>query len=116
MLRDAGESEGRRVLSEEIVRLLIEDQGFCHTMGFGYRSDTSPYGQCAGTLEHLGNLMTYMWYEPSSDTPLLGVFLSQRLPNVAVMTNMVEGLRIIYSGFILFVESGARGFKLSRPA
>jgi CubicO group peptidase (beta-lactamase class C family) len=116
MLRDGGESEGGRVVSEEIVRLLVEDQGFGHTMGFGYRSDTSPYGQAAGTLEHLGNLMTYMWYEPSSDYPLLGVFLSQRLPNVAVMTNMVEGLRIIYSGFILLVESGVRGFQLSRPA
>ena len=105
MLRDGGLYRGRRVLSERIVRLLVEDQGHGHTLGFGFRSQVTPYGQSAGTLEYLGFKMTYFWLDPRPEQPLLGVFLSQRLPNVSVNTNLNEGLQVIFKVFVSQVRS-----------
>ncbi|HMB92933.1 MAG TPA: serine hydrolase domain-containing protein [Rhodothermales bacterium] len=105
LLRDGGYQGGRQVLSPEIVRLLVEDQGHGHTMGFGYRRQTTPYGQGAGTLEHFGSKMTYLWYDPHPEEALLGVFLSQRLPNVAVNNNMAEGMQVIFRVFVPKVKN-----------
>jgi CubicO group peptidase (beta-lactamase class C family) len=107
MVRDGGMFGSRRVLSPEIVSLLAEDQGHGHTMGFGFRDRLTPYGQRAGTLEHLGMKMTYFWYDRSPDNPLLGVFLSQRMPNFIANTNMSEGLRPIFRVFLPAVNSNA---------
>jgi hypothetical protein len=89
------------------VRLLVEDQGYGHTMGFGYRGQTTPYGQGPGTIDHLGNIMTYFWYDPRPDNPLMGVFLSQRLANAVVNNNMAEGLRVIFRIFVPLAAGGA---------
>jgi CubicO group peptidase (beta-lactamase class C family) len=105
MLRDGGVFQSRRVLSPEIVSLLVQDQGHGHTMGFGFRSQTTPYGQSAGTLEHMGYKMTYFWYEPRLEQPLIGVFLSQRLPNVAVNTNLATGMHAIFRVFVTLVRA-----------
>lgn len=99
-LRDEGTFKSRRVLSPEVVHLLVEDQGFGHTMGFGFRSQQTPYGQAAGTVEHMGYKMTYFWYEPNAGNPLIGVFLSQRLANVAVNTNLGDGMHVIFRVFV----------------
>jgi len=107
MLRDGGTFRSRRVLSPRIVSLLVDDQGHGHTMGFGYRGHFTPYGQRAGTLEHLGLKMTYFWYEPAPDSPLVGVFLSQRMPNFIANTNLSEGLRPIFRVFVPLVTSNA---------
>jgi CubicO group peptidase (beta-lactamase class C family) len=108
MLRDGGVFRSRRVLSPAIVSLLVDDQGHGHTMGFGYRNRTTPYGQRGGTLEHLGLKMTYFWYDRSADKPLIGVFLSQRMPNFIANTNMSEGLRPIFRLFVPQVNAGVR--------
>ncbi len=107
MLKDGGSFRSRRILSPHLVRLLIQDQGHAHTMGFGYRSQATPYGQSAGTLEHMGYKMTYFWYDPQPQAPLIGVFLSQRLPNVAVNTNLTEGLTVIFRVFVAALQSSA---------
>jgi CubicO group peptidase (beta-lactamase class C family) len=112
MLREGGTHRSRRVLPPEIVRLLIEDQGFGHTMGFGFRKRTSPYGQGAGTLEHMGNMMTYFWFDPHPDNALAGVFLSQRLTNVAVNNNMADGMKVIFRLFVPGIKAGAYGLPL----
>ena len=109
MLRDGGLFEGRRVLSEEIVRLLVTDQGHGHTMGFGYRTKTTPYGQSGGTVEHLGLKMTYFWYDTRPDDPMVGVFLSQRMPNFIANTDMSAGLRPIFRVFLPLVNARADG-------
>jgi CubicO group peptidase (beta-lactamase class C family) len=109
MLRDRGMSRGRSILSPTIVSLLVDDQGYGHTMGFGYRSRPTPYGQGAGTLEHMGNAMTYFWYDPVPDNPLIGVFLSQRLTNVAVNNNMGAGMKVIFRVFVPLVKGGIFG-------
>jgi CubicO group peptidase (beta-lactamase class C family) len=109
MLRDGGTFRSRRVLSERIVSLLVEDQGHGHTMGFGFRERLTPYGQQAGTVEHLGMKMTYFWYDRHADRPLAGVFLSQRMPNFIANTNMSEGLRPIFRVFVPLVNSNAFG-------
>jgi len=103
MLRDDGVFQSRRILSPAIVSLLVQDQGHGHTMGFGFRSQATPYGQSAGTLEHMGYKMTYFWYEPRLEQPLIGVFLSQRLPNVAVNTNLATGMHAIFRVFVTLV-------------
>jgi CubicO group peptidase (beta-lactamase class C family) len=103
MLRDGGMSRGRPVLSEEIVRLLVEDQGFGHTMGFGYAEKKNRYGNGVGTLSHLGRFMTYIWYDPGQDNPVIGVFLSQRLTNLFAVRNLAEGTRVIFSEFVPLV-------------
>jgi beta-N-acetylhexosaminidase len=100
MLRDGGVSQSRTILSRQIVSLIVNDQGFGHTMAFGYHTQVTPYGQGAGTLEHLGNMMTYFWYDPRADDPLLGVFLSQRVTNIMVNNNMTDGMRIIFRVFV----------------
>ncbi|GAA5178997.1 hypothetical protein GCM10023322_07600 [Rugosimonospora acidiphila] len=107
MLRDGGLFGSRRVLSPRIVSLLVKDQGHGHTMGFGYRKRITPYGQRGGTLEHLGMKMTYFWYDPDPDNPVLGVFLSQRMPNFIANTNMGEGLAPIFRVFVPLVTSRA---------
>lgn len=116
LLRDGGLHEGRRLLSADVVRLLVQDQGFGHTMGFGFRSQTTPYGQGTGTLEHMGRYMTYFWYDPRPEAPLLGVFLSQRLTNVAVQTNMAEGMQVIFRVFVPGVKRGVYGAPVPSPA
>lgn len=103
-LRDGGIFDGRRVLSDEIVRLLVTDQGHGHTMGFGFRAVATPYGQTAGTVEHLGLKMTYFWYDTRPDDPVVGVFLSQRMPNFIANTNMSAGLRPIFRVFLPLVN------------
>jgi CubicO group peptidase (beta-lactamase class C family) len=115
MLRDGGQFQSRRVLSSQIVNLLIEDQGHSHTMGFGYRSQPTPYGQSAGTLEHMGYKMTYFWYDPRPENPLIGVFLSQRLPSIAVNINIGDGLHAIFRVFVSAVKSKVFGAKVSSP-
>lgn len=116
MLRDGGVYESRRVLSPLIVRLLVEDQGHSHTMGFGFRGQATPYGQGAGTVEHMGFKMTYFWYDPAPGFPLLGVFLSQRLPNVSVNTNLTDGLHVIFRVFVPQVSSNAFRAQVVHPA
>ncbi|MCA1561431.1 MAG: beta-lactamase family protein [Chloroflexi bacterium] len=96
---------GHEVLSPDVLKLMVTDHGFGHTMTFGYRGTTTPYGQGPGTLDHLGNIMTYFWYDPVKE--LLGVFLSQRLANAIVNNNMMDGLRAIFSGFVPLVSRGA---------
>jgi CubicO group peptidase (beta-lactamase class C family) len=100
VLRDGGWAGARRVLSPEIVKLLADDHGYGHTMGFGYRRSATPYGQGPGTLEHLGSKMTYCWLDLHSEEPLLGVFFSQRLPNIAVNPNMGAGMKVIFRVFV----------------
>jgi CubicO group peptidase (beta-lactamase class C family) len=109
MLRDGGTFRSRRVLSPKIVSLLVDDQGHGHTMGFGFRNRLTPYGQRAGTLEHLGLKMTYFWFDRSPDNSLVGVFLSQRMPNFIANTNMSEGLRPIFRVFVPLVTSNVFG-------
>jgi len=116
MLRDGGAFDSRRVLSTRVVRLLVEDQGFGHTMGFGFRTQQTPYGQGAGTVEHLGFKMTYFWYEPHLEHPLVGVFLSQRLANVAVNTNLGDGMHVIFRVFVPAVRSGFPWSAAGQPA
>jgi CubicO group peptidase (beta-lactamase class C family) len=111
MLREGGERGGRRVMTKEVVRLLVEDQGYGHTMGFGYRGQTTPYGQGPGTIEHFGSKMTHFWYDPRPDNPLMGVFLSQRLPNIAVNMNMTVGMKVIFRVFVTTLNSEIYGFK-----
>ncbi|GGM54578.1 hypothetical protein GCM10012275_27150 [Longimycelium tulufanense] len=100
VIRDGGLRGDAQVLSPAVIKLLVTDHGFSHTMGFGFRASTTPYGQGPGTLDHLGNIMTYFWYDPSRDEPMLGVFLSQRLANAVVNNNMVDGLRVIFRHFV----------------
>ncbi|MEU3626403.1 hypothetical protein BS329_08875 [Amycolatopsis coloradensis] len=109
VLRDGGRAGERRILSPEIVKLLVDDHGFGHTMGFGYRSANTPYGQGSGTLEHLGSKMTYCWLELNSADPLLGVFFSQRLPNIATTPNMGAGLKVIFRVFVPAVGDARTG-------
>lgn len=116
MLRDGGVSGSRRILSPTLVRLLTQDQGFGHTMGFGYRSRSTPYGQGEHTLEHLGSKMTYFWYDPRPDEPLIAVFLSQRLPNIAINMNMGAGMKVIFRVFVPMVNSGVFGFEPPPPS
>lgn len=92
--------DGAPVLSPEVRRLLVTGQDFGSTMALGFRSTTTPYGQGPGTLDHLGNLMTYFWYDPRPDDPVLGVFLSQRLANAIVNNNMASGMRAIFGEFV----------------
>jgi CubicO group peptidase (beta-lactamase class C family) len=104
MLRDGGIGpRSQRILSSDVLDLVVRDHGFGHTMAFGYRAHTTPYGQSPGTLEHLGNIMTYFWYEPRGDDPLLGVFLSQRLANAVVHNNMMDGMKVIFRVFVPLV-------------
>jgi CubicO group peptidase (beta-lactamase class C family) len=103
MIRDSGMHGPRRVASREVMQLLVTDHGFGHTMAFGYRRTTTPYGQGPGTLEHLGNIMTYFWYDPRPGDPILGVFLSQRLANALVDNNMADGMRVIFRVFVPLV-------------
>ena len=107
VIRDGGRCGGDRILSQAVVRLLAIDHHFGHTMAFGYHSSTSPYGQGPGTLDHLGNLMTYFWYDPCPDNPVLGIFLSQRLANAIMNNNMFDGLRVIFRKFVPSVSRGA---------
>ena len=106
VLRDGGMSESRQVLSKEVVDLLVKDQGVGHTMGFGYNNDTNRSGQTAGTIDHLGRFMTYIWYEPRPEKPMLGVFLSQRLTNIAVNSDLVDGMKVIFKVFIPQIAQG----------
>jgi CubicO group peptidase (beta-lactamase class C family) len=117
MIRDGGLYRSRRILSPEVVRLLGEDHGFGHTMGFGYRSQPNAYGQGPGTLEHLGGKMTYFWYDPHAGSPIIGAFLSQRLPNIAVNNNMTVGMQVIFRVFLTLVNRGVfESFTASPPA
>jgi CubicO group peptidase (beta-lactamase class C family) len=116
MLRDGGVFQSRRILSSQVVKLLVEDQGHAHTMGFGYRSQLTPYSQSAGTLEHMGYKMTYFWYEPRADNPLFGLFLSQRLPNISVNTNLTDGMHVIFRVFVPQVKAECFGAKVLHPA
>jgi CubicO group peptidase (beta-lactamase class C family) len=107
MLRDGGMSRGRQVISKEIVSLLVDDQGFGHTMGFGYAEKKNRYGNGVGTLSHLGRFMTYIWYDPDRNNPVIGVFLSQRLTNLFAIRNLAEGTRVIFSEFVPLVTKCA---------
>ena len=105
ILRDGGVRGPSRILSRAVLNLMLNDQGHGHTMAFGYRSQTTPYGQGPGTIEHLGNIMTYFWYDPGGPQPLLGVFLSQRLSNVIERNNMRDGMKVIFRVFVPTVSS-----------
>jgi CubicO group peptidase (beta-lactamase class C family) len=107
VIRDGGIRGTDRVLSPAVAKLLVTEQGFSHTMAFGHHGSTTPYGQGPGTLDHLGNLMTYFWYDPRPDNPVLGVFLSQRLANAIVNNNMFDGLRVIFRKFVPHVSRSA---------
>jgi CubicO group peptidase (beta-lactamase class C family) len=111
LLREGGRRCGERILSEEIVGMLVGDQGMGHTLGMGYRRQPTPYGQGEGTLEHLGNIMTYFWYDPRPGNPLLGVFLSQRLANAVVNNNMAAGMKVIFRVFVSQVNRALYGFQ-----
>ncbi|MCA1561428.1 MAG: beta-lactamase family protein [Chloroflexi bacterium] len=100
-LRDGGCG----VLSAEVVRLLVEDNGFGHTMGFGLRRQATPYGQGAGTCEQLGGMMTYCWLDRHAEVPLIGAFFSQRLPNIVVNPNMGSGMKVIFRVFVPAVSN-----------
>jgi CubicO group peptidase (beta-lactamase class C family) len=100
MLRDGGMHDGRRVVSPEVMRLVLEDDGLGHTMALGHRVSATSYGQGPGTLEHMGNTMTYFWLDPRGDDPLLGVFLSQRLANAMANNNMFDGMKVIFRLFV----------------
>jgi CubicO group peptidase (beta-lactamase class C family) len=114
MLRDGGLSEhGKRILTPAVIKLLVNDHGFGHTMGFGFRSRTTPYGQGSGTLEYMGNAMTYFWYDPVPGNPLLGVFLSQRIINAVVNNNWVDGMKVIFRVFVPQVKSAT--YELQTP-
>jgi CubicO group peptidase (beta-lactamase class C family) len=104
VVRDGGMRGADRLLSPAVVKLLVTEQGFSHTMAFGHHGTPTPYGQGPGTLDHLGNLMTYFWYDPRPDNPVLGVFLSQRLANAIVNNNMFDGLRVIFRKFVPLVS------------
>ena len=116
MLNDGGRHKSRQVLSSRMVQLLVEDQGHTHTMGFGFRSRTTPYGQTAGSLEHMGFKMTYLWLEPHSADGLAGVFLSQRVPNIAVNANMADGMNVIFGVFVPLVRAELPKAELPQPA
>jgi CubicO group peptidase (beta-lactamase class C family) len=103
MIRDDGMRGPRRIVSAAVMNLLVTDHGFGHTMAFGYRRTTTPYGQGPGTLDHLGNIMTYFWYEPRRGNPMTGVFLSQRLANALVNNNMADGMKVIFRVFVPLV-------------
>jgi len=108
VVRDGGMRGADRVLSKKIVDLLVSDQGFSHTMAFGHHGTVTPYGQGPGTIDNLGNLMTYFWYDPRPENPVLGVFLSQRQASAIVNNNMVDGLRVIFRGFVPSVSRSSR--------
>jgi hypothetical protein len=55
--------------------------------------------------------MTHFWYDPRPDNPLMGVFLSQRLPNIAVNMNMTVGMKVIFRVFVTTLNSEIYGFK-----
>jgi CubicO group peptidase (beta-lactamase class C family) len=116
MLRDGGTVGPRRVLSPAVVKLLVGDQGHGHTMGFGFRAGTTPYGQGPGTVEHMGYKMTYFWYDPRPAQALTGVFLSQRLPNISVNTNLSDGLQVIFRVFVRLVNSHRPAAAVPQPA
>jgi CubicO group peptidase (beta-lactamase class C family) len=100
LLRDGGWCGRTRVLPEAVVELVMRYQGHGTTMALGFCRSTTPYGQSAGTLHHLGNLMTYFWYDPRPDGEMAGVFLSQRLTNAVGANNMAAGLRSIFKAFV----------------
>jgi CubicO group peptidase (beta-lactamase class C family) len=109
LLRDRGCMKSRRLLSPEIVDLLVGDHGFGHTMGFGHRRQVSPYGQAPDTLEQLGGMMTYCWMQLSGDQPLVGAFFSQRLPNIIANPNMGVGMKVIFRSFVPGVQQSLNG-------
>jgi CubicO group peptidase (beta-lactamase class C family) len=111
MLRDGGRVGPRRILSPEIVHLLVGDHGHGHTMGFGHRRQATPYGQGPGTLEQLGGMMTYCWLELTGGSPLIGVFFSQRLPNIVVNPNMGAGMKVIFRVFVPAVSDAVKGVR-----
>jgi CubicO group peptidase (beta-lactamase class C family) len=113
VLRDGGTSERGRVLSKEVVDLLVKDQGFGHTMGFGYTDESKRYGPGAQTLMHLGGFLTFFWYDQRPGVSLLGVFLSQRLTDISTLT---DGTKVIFKVFTPQVEAGVFGPKLSEAA
>jgi CubicO group peptidase (beta-lactamase class C family) len=104
MVRDGGAG----AVSPAVHRLLVTDHGHGHTMAFGYRGGPTPYGQGPGTLEHLGNIMTYFWYDPRPAEPVLGVFLSQRLANALVDNNMTDGMRVIFRVVVPLISRAGR--------
>ncbi|GGK76619.1 serine hydrolase domain-containing protein [Mangrovihabitans endophyticus] len=108
VVRDRGRDGDRRVLSDRVAALLADDQGHGHTMGFGYRTQATPYGQGVDTLEQLGGMMTYCWLEPRSEPSLIGVFLSQRLPNIVINPNMGAAMKVIFRVFVPGVTGAVR--------
>ena len=116
MLRDEGRGEGGRVVTERIVRLLVEDQGFGHTMGFAYVDESKHYGQGAFTIMHLGRFNSFIWIDHRPVATVLGVFLSHRLTSLAGNSNMLEGTAVIFNEFIPTLEAGVFGSNLARPA
>jgi CubicO group peptidase (beta-lactamase class C family) len=112
VLRDGGVAKSGRVLSTEIADLLVKDQGFGHTMGFGYTDESKRHGPGAQTLMHLGGFITFFWYNKRPEASLLGVFLSQRIIDISTLT---DGTNIIFKVFTPQVEAGVFGPKLSEP-
>jgi CubicO group peptidase (beta-lactamase class C family) len=113
MLRDGGMGQGKRVLSTEIVDLLVKDQGFGHTMGFGYTDDSKRHGPGAQTLMHLGGFITFFWYDKRPAGSLLGVFLSQRITDISTLT---DGTNVVFKVFTPRLEAEVFGPKPGEPA
>lgn len=93
---------GQRVLSEASVNLLMTDivtaSSGSHSAGFGYVEEaastnvnynaecpgTRPNGLAIGSIHHLGRFMTEFWIDSRG---LIGVFLSQQIPNLNYLYN-----------------------------
>lgn len=105
-LRDNGVSGGRRVLSDRVVGLLVDDQGFGHTMGFAYVDESQRHGEGAKTLMHLGGFNTFYWYDLRPSNPLIAMFLTQRLTTATTLNDDPD---VIFRVFAPLVEAGVFG-------
>jgi CubicO group peptidase (beta-lactamase class C family) len=106
MLRDGGVSSGRRVLSERVTSLLVDDQGFGHTMGFAYVDESERNGEGAKTLMHLGGFNTFYWYDLRRGDPLIAMFLTQRLTTATTLNDDPD---VIFRVYAPLVEAGVFG-------
>jgi len=91
-------NDGQGVLHADLARLLKTDLvpgPVSHAAGFDFndRSDEESLGgEAAGSIDHFGRFMTYIWYDPRG---LLGVFLSQGLTKQVEKDEITMGKRPI---------------------